>query len=79
MAEHGSDYTHGQMDIRQNEGSFHVFMLMTKWGSLAVAVLLLTAVLWFCTSAGFLGGLIPAVVLAAVGIFLLRDKPDAAH
>ncbi len=75
MAEHGSDYVPGQMDVRQNEQSFHIFVLMTKWGSLAVAVTLLAAVLWFCTPAGFLGGLIPAVVLAAAGVFFLREKP----
>ncbi len=80
MAEHASDYTHGQMDIRQNVASFEGFVAMTKWGALAVAVLVLFSTLWFCTTAGFMGALVPAIVVAALGIFLLRDKPEAgAH
>jgi hypothetical protein len=79
MAEHGSSYVPGEMDIHQNEASYAVFLNMAKWGSLAVAVTVLAATLWFCTPAGFLGGLIPAVVVLALGIFLMRAKPGAAH
>ena len=80
MAEHVSDYTPGQMDIRQNEAAFGLFVLMTKWGSLAVSVLVLFFALWFCTGAGFLGAFVTAVVLAAIGVTVLRAKPDApAH
>lgn len=78
MAEHASDHTHGHMDIRQNQASFDVFVKMTKWGSLAVAVIVLFATIWFCTEAGFVGGLIPALVVLALGIFFLREKPAAA-
>jgi hypothetical protein len=77
MAEHASDYIHGQMDVRQNEASFHGFMALTKWGSLAVAVILLFFTSWICTDAGFLGGLILAVIVLALGIVFLRDKPGA--
>ena len=41
------------------------------------AILMLT--LWFCTPAGFLGGLIPGVVLAAAGVLLLREKKGGGH
>ena len=78
MAEHVSDYTHGQMDIHQQQASFHAFMNMTKWGSLIVAVVVLFSSIMFCTTAGFLGAVVPAVVVAAVGIFLLRDG-GASH
>ena len=78
MSEHASAYSHGEMDIRQNEASFHVFILLAKWGSLAVAVLLVQMVLWFCTGAGFVGGFVPAVIVLALGILLLREKPGAA-
>jgi len=78
MAEHASDYTHGQMDIRQQQGSFDIFLKMTKWGSLAVAVAVLFATIWFCTDGGFLGGLVPSLVLMALGIFFLREKPAGA-
>jgi hypothetical protein len=78
MAEHASDFTPGQMDISQHQASFNVFVLLTKWGSLAVAAFVLLLVLWFCTDAGFLGALFPAVVVAALGILVLRDKGDAS-
>jgi hypothetical protein len=79
MAEHATDYTHGQMDVHQQQAAFHGFVRLTKWGSLAVAVIVLFATLWFCTDAGFFGGLIPSVVLLALGIFFLRDKPGSGH
>ena len=75
MAEHASDTTHGHMDIHQQEASFHTFILLAKWGSLAVAVAVLLFTMWFCTSAGFLGAIVPALVVAALGVFLLREKP----
>ena len=36
--------------------TFHGFMALTKWGSLALAAALVFLVIWFCTKAGFLGG-----------------------
>ncbi len=78
MSEHASDYTHGEMDIRQHQGSFDVFIKMTKWGSLAVAVVVLFATIQFCTELGFLAAAIPALVVLALGIFFLREKPAGA-
>lgn len=79
MAEHGSDYQHGQMDIRAQESTFHLFNALTKWGSLHLVVLLVFLVMWFCTEAGFLGALVTSVVLLVLGVLLLRDKPTSAH
>lgn len=73
------DYHRGEMDIQEQAATYAAFGAMTKWGSLAVAVLLLTITLWFCTSAGFIGGLIGGVVLAALGVVFLREKPTPAH
>ncbi len=78
MSEHAVTADHGHMDISQQEASFHVFVLMAKWGSLAVATGVLLLVLWFCTSAGFFGALIPAVIVAVVGTLVLRDKGGSA-
>ncbi len=72
MTEHVSDYTLGHMDIRQNQQSFAVFILLTKWGSLAVAVGVLFFALLFCTEVGFLGAFIPAAVVAVLGVLFLR-------
>jgi thiamine transporter ThiT len=73
------DYQRGEMDIHEQSATFEAFGKMTKWGSLAVAVLLLTITLWFCTAAGFIGGVIPGVVLAVLGVVFLREKPVSAH
>ena len=80
MAAHESDYTPGKMDIRQNEQSFELFVVMTKWGSLAVAAGVLFFTLWFCTAAGFLGAFIPAAVLTTLGVvFLRKGDTSPAH
>jgi thiamine transporter ThiT len=73
------DYQRGEMDIHEQSATFEAFGKMTKWGSLAIAVLLLTITLWFCTTAGFIGGVIPGVVLTVLGVVFLREKPAAAH
>ena len=78
MAEHASDHTHGEMDIHQQRSAFDGFVRMTKWGSLAVAVIVLFATLNFCTKAGFGGAFFPAAVLLVLGIVFLREKPAAA-
>jgi hypothetical protein len=73
------DYQRGEMDIHEQSATFEAFGKMTKWGSLAIASLLLTITLWFCTPAGFIGGVIPGVVLAVLGVVFLREKPVSAH
>jgi len=78
MAGPASDYHRGEMDIQEQVSTFNLVMGMTKWGSLVLASFLLFIVLWFCTPAGFLSGLISGVVLLALGIVLLRSKPEAA-
>ncbi len=74
-----SDYHRGDMDISEQVETYHAVMGLTKWGSLAVGVSILVLTLWFCTSAGFFGGLIPGVVMTIAGIALLRDKKAGGH
>ncbi len=74
-----SEYHRGEMNIDEQVATFHLFNGMTKWGSLALAALLPFLVLWFCTPAGPVPGLITGVVVTVVGIVLLRDKPDTSH
>jgi hypothetical protein len=74
-----SEYHRGEMDISEQVATFHLFNGMTKWGSLALAALLVLLVLWFCTPAGFLAGFVSAVIVTAIGIVVLREKPDAGH
>ena len=41
--------------------------------------LILMLVLWFCTGAGLLSGLVTAAVVLALGIVLLRGRSESAH
>jgi hypothetical protein len=72
MAGQASEYHRGEMDIHEQVSTFHLVMNITKWGSLVLAALLLTLVLWFCTGAGFLAGAISGIVVMVLGILLLR-------
>jgi hypothetical protein len=77
MAEQAVTYHHGDQDVREQRATFHMVLFATKWFTLYLAAALLLATLWFCTSAGFLTGLISAVVLVAIGTLVLREKPKA--
>lgn len=73
------EYHRGDMDIHEQVATYNAVMALTKWGSLAVATAVLALVLWFCTPAGFIGGLIPSLAVLVIGIFVLRDKKDGGH
>ncbi len=74
-----SEYHRGEMDISEQVATFHLFNGLTKWGSLALTAMMVLLVLWFRTPTGFLGAFISAVVVTALGVFFLRDKPAADH
>ncbi|HEY1426931.1 MAG TPA: aa3-type cytochrome c oxidase subunit IV [Caulobacteraceae bacterium] len=79
MSEAVHDYTQGDMNITEQLATFSLVGNMIKWGSLAVAVLVLMLTLWFCVQAGFLAGAAAGAVLAVVGVFFLRSRPAPAH
>lgn len=73
-ADHDADaYVHGAMTIEEQTSTYALFMGMAKWGSLAIAALLLFLVLWFMPNGSFFMGLIGAVVLAVAGGFFLKS------
>jgi len=74
MATHDADYTRGEMIIEEHEKTYSGFLKLTKWGSLYLAGILLFLVLWFCTGAGFLGGLVTGVVVLVLGTLVLSEK-----
>ena len=72
-AEHA--YVHGSMEISEQVSTWHLFLFLAQWGSLAMAAVLLLLTVWFAVGAGFLAGAISAVALCVVGFFALRSKP----
>ena len=77
MATQDADYTRGEMIIEEHEKTYEGFLKMTKWGSLYLAAIVLTATLWFCTSTGWLGALVVGVVVLALGTVVLSEKHKA--
>jgi hypothetical protein len=73
------DYHRGEMDIHEQAATYEAFGKMTKWGSLAVAVLVTFFTLLFCTPAGFIASAITAVVMTALGVVFLREKAAPSH
>ncbi len=79
MNDAAADYHQGDQDITEQVASYQAFGALSKYGSLVVGVLVLTLTLWFCVGAGFLGGLIPGLVLLGLGLVFLRSKPAQDH
>lgn len=74
-----SEYHRGDMDVHEQTATYHLFVMMAKWGSLALAALLIFLVLAFCTQTSFLGSLGVGVIVAVGGFFVLREHGDEEH
>jgi len=68
-------YVRGEMQINEQASTFKLFIDLAKWGSLAVACLLVFLTLWFHPGGSFVVAAGATVVLAAVGVFALKAKP----
>ena len=79
MTEAVHAYNSGDQDIGEQVSTYNAFGKLVKWGSLAIAALLVMLVIWFCVPAGFFAGAFAAIALAVVGVFFLREKPNAGH
>ena len=77
--DHATDHHHGDQNITEQIATYHLFDALSKWGSLVVATLVLMLTLWFCLGSGFLGGLIPGLVLFGAGAVFLGRKPAEDH
>ena len=71
-------YEHGSMEIEEQKATWELFGALTKWGSLAVAAIVLLLTVWFMPNGGFVPAALSAIVVSVVGWWFLRDKP-AAH
>lgn len=74
---HTDDYVRGSQEISEQVSTWHLFLSLSKWGSLLIGAALLFMTLWFQPGGSFFGGLIAAVVMLVVGYFALRSKPSA--
>ena len=74
-----SDYHRGEMDIHEQTRTYHSFLVLSKWGSLALVVGVLFFSLWFAVGVGFLGAAATSVVVLVLGIVLLREKRKSPH
>lgn len=74
---HTDDYVRGSQEISEQVSTWHLFLALSKWGSLVIGAALLFMVLWFQPGGSFIAGFISAVVMLVVGFFALRSKPSA--
>jgi hypothetical protein len=61
-----------EIELTHHADAYHHFMLGVKWSALTLGVLITFFTLWFCTPAGFFGGLIAAIVVLTVGVWAMR-------
>lgn len=64
--------TGAEMDYREHDKTYNLFLAGTKWGAMSIVVLMIAMAAGFFTTAGLLGGLIVFIVLHVAGVFLLR-------
>lgn len=75
MAEHlpaGPLETGAEMDYREHENTYALFINLAKWGTLVCVALLIAMAFGFFTAAGFFSATILFVLICAVGGFFLR-------
>lgn len=67
------DYVRGSMEIQEQKSTYDLFMVLSKYGSLGIAVLLTFLTIGFMYDGSLLVGAGAAIVLLAAGIFFLRS------
>ena len=66
------DYNRGDMEVHAHRSMYSRFNALVHWGSTAIAAIVAFLVLWLCAHIAFLGALIVAVVIVAVGVWMNR-------
>ncbi|GAA4119982.1 aa3-type cytochrome c oxidase subunit IV [Aminobacter aganoensis] len=64
-----------QMDYAEHEGTYNLFIKLSKYATLVCVALMVAMAFGFFTPAGFFSSTVLFLVLVAVGGFLLRDLP----
>ncbi len=70
-----ADHTRGEMEIGEHRSTYRAFDGLVRFGSLAIAGLLLFLTLMFCTRVGFVGALVPTLILLVAGGIFVRKQP----
>ena len=60
-----------EMDYREHEKTYTLFLALAKWVGITCAALLIAMAFGFFTSAGFFSATILFILLTAVGAYLL--------
>jgi len=76
MAENSNVHveTGAEMDYKQHEQTYHLFLKLTKYGTLHVVAILIAMAFGFFTNAGFFSSLLIFILISAVGIWALRGR-----
>lgn len=61
-----------EMDYAEHQRTYALFINFAKYGTVAVAALLIAMAFYFFTSAGFISSAIAFVLILAIGSWLLR-------
>ncbi|MCY6379204.1 aa3-type cytochrome c oxidase subunit IV [Hoeflea prorocentri] len=74
MAENntGPVETGAEMDYAEHEKTYNMFLNLTKYGTLACVVILIAMAFGFFTAAGFFTSTLLAIILLAIGIYVLK-------
>ncbi|MDF1776954.1 MAG: aa3-type cytochrome c oxidase subunit IV [Rhizobiaceae bacterium] len=61
-----------EMDYPEHEKTYERFLALAKYGTLGCIVIMVGMAIGFFTAAGFIGGTLAAIILFAVGFYLLK-------
>ncbi|MDA4847184.1 aa3-type cytochrome c oxidase subunit IV [Hoeflea poritis] len=64
--------TGAEMDYSEHEKTYNMFLSLAKYGTLACIVILIAMAVGFFTAAGFITATLVAIILFAIGFYLLK-------
>jgi len=70
---HAPAETGAEMDYKEHERTYSLFLTLTKYGALHVLAIIIAMAFGFFTNAGFFSSFVLFVLISAVGIWLLRE------
>lgn len=64
--------TGADMDYAEHEKTYEMFLSLSKYGTMAIIVILLGMAIGFFTSAGFIFSSLLTIILMIIGVMLLK-------